>query len=68
MLAIYSGGFVGVLCFIGLTMLIYRRVFDPRIRLTSHRTDVAILVILWVQLTVGLITLPVFLGTLRTAA
>ncbi len=37
-LAIYSGGFFGVLCFIGLSMLIYRRVFDPRIRRTSHRT------------------------------
>lgn len=58
MLAIYSGGFFGVLCFIGLTMLIYRRIFDPRIRYTSHRTDLAILLILWVQLVVGLITLP----------
>ena len=57
-LAIYAGGIAGVLCFIGLTMLIYRRAFDPRIRYTSHRTDLAILVILWVQLTVGLITLP----------
>lgn len=58
MMAIYSGGFFGGLCFIGLSMLIYRRVFDPRIRYTSHRTDIAILVILWVQLTIGLITLP----------
>jgi nitrate reductase gamma subunit len=58
-LAIYSGGIFGGLCFIGLTMLIYRRVFDPRIRYTSHRTDIAILVILWVQLTIGLITLPI---------
>jgi nitrate reductase gamma subunit len=33
-------------------------VFDPRIRLTSHRTDLAILVILWLQLCLGLITLP----------
>ena len=57
-IAIYSGGFFGVLCFIGLSMLIYRRVFDPRIRYTSHRTDIAILVILWVQLSVGLLTLP----------
>ena len=57
-LAIWSGGAFGVLCFIGLTMLIYRRVFDPRIRHTSHPTDIAILVILWVQLVVGLITLP----------
>jgi hypothetical protein len=36
--------------------------FDPRIRLTSHRTDIAILVILWVQLVIGLITLPFSLG------
>jgi nitrate reductase gamma subunit len=57
-IAIYSGGLFGVLCFIGLTMLIYRRIFDPRIRRTSHRTDIAILVILWVQLVIGLITLP----------
>ena len=57
-IAIYSGGAFGALCFIGLTMLIYRRVFDPRIRYTSHRTDIAILVILWVQLVIGLITLP----------
>lgn len=57
-IAIYSGGAFGILCFIGLSMLIYRRVFDPRIRYTSHRTDLAILLILWVQLVVGLITLP----------
>jgi nitrate reductase gamma subunit len=57
-LAIYAGGTAGFFCFIGLTMLIYRRMFDPRIRLTSHRTDLAILLILWVQLVLGLITLP----------
>ena len=48
----------GLLCFIGLTLLLHRRLFDPRIRLTSHRTDIAILVILWVQLVIGLSTLP----------
>ena len=58
MLAIVSGGIAGLVCFIGLTMLLHRRIFDPRIRLTSHRTDLAILVILWVQLCLGLITLP----------
>ncbi len=57
-LAVYSGGLAGGLCFVGLSMLLYRRLFDPRIRLTSHRTDLAILVILWVQLVIGLITLP----------
>ncbi len=58
MFAIVSGGIAGLACFAGLTMLLHRRLFDPRIRLTSHRTDLAILVILWVQLCLGLITLP----------
>jgi nitrate reductase gamma subunit len=58
LVAVVAGGIAGVVCFIGLTMLLHRRIFDPRIRLTSHRTDLAILVILWIQLTLGLITLP----------
>jgi len=58
MLAMVSGGIAGFICFIGLTMLLHRRMFDPRIRLTSHRTDLAILIILWVQLLLGLSTLP----------
>ena len=58
MLAIISGGLAGLVCFVGLTLLLHRRLFDPRIRLTSHRTDLAILIILWVQLCLGLITLP----------
>jgi nitrate reductase gamma subunit len=62
LLAIYSGGAAGFVCFIGLSLLLYRRLFDPRIRLTSHRTDIAILVILWVQLSLGLVTLPYSLG------
>ena len=62
MFAIVSGGLAGTLCFIGLTMLLYRRISDPRIRLTSHRTDLAILIILWVQLVLGLVTLPFSYG------
>lgn len=58
MVAIVSGGIAGLACFIGLTLLLHRRMTDPRIRLTSHRTDLAILIILWVQLCLGLITLP----------
>jgi len=58
MLAIVAGGIAGTACFIGLSMLIWRRMTDPRIRLTSHRTDLAILWILWVQLSLGLVTLP----------
>jgi nitrate reductase gamma subunit len=58
LLAVVAGGVAGGLCFIGLTMLLHRRLFDPRIRFTSHRTDLAVLIILWVQLTIGLATLP----------
>jgi nitrate reductase gamma subunit len=62
MVAVVAGGIAGVICFIGLTMLLHRRIFDDRIRLTSHRTDLFILVILWVQLVLGLITLPFSYG------
>jgi nitrate reductase gamma subunit len=58
MLAIVSGGIAGVMCFIGLTMLIHRRLFDPRIRKTSSVMDIVILLMIWAQLTLGLITLP----------
>jgi len=58
MLAVVAGGIAGLICFVGLSMLLYRRVSDPRIRLTSNPTDIAVLVVLWIQLVVGLITLP----------
>ena len=58
MLAMVAGGIAGLVCFTGLSMLIWRRMTDARIRLTSHKTDLAILWILWVQLSLGLITLP----------
>jgi nitrate reductase gamma subunit len=58
MLAVVAGGIAGLVCFVGLSMLLYRRVFDPRIRRTSHPTDIAVLLVLWVQLVVGLVTLP----------
>jgi nitrate reductase gamma subunit len=57
-LAIVVGGILGVLCFIGLSMLLYRRLADPRIRMSSRRTDIFILALLWVQVLLGLITLP----------
>ena len=53
-----AGGVAGLICFVGLTLLLHRRLFDARIRLTSHRTDLAVLIILWLQLSLGLITLP----------
>lgn len=58
LLAVTAGGIAGCMCFIGLTMLLIRRIGDPRIRHTSHPTDIAVLVVLWVQLSLGLLTLP----------
>ncbi len=57
-LAIVAGGLFGVCCFVGLTMLLHRRLFDPRIRRTSSAMDIAVLALLWVQLVLGLATLP----------
>jgi nitrate reductase gamma subunit len=64
LLAIVSGGAAGVLCFVGLTMLLHRRLYDPRIRATSSVADIAILALLWVQLVLGLATIPLSLGHL----
>lgn len=58
MLAIVAGSIAGIVCFIGLTLLVHRRLTDPRIRGTSTTMDIAILLILWVQLALGLITVP----------
>jgi nitrate reductase gamma subunit len=58
MVAVVSGGTAGVICFIGLTLLLHRRLTDPRIRTTSSPMDIAILLVLWLQLVLGLITLP----------
>lgn len=58
LVAIVSGGAAGIICFIGLSLLLHRRLFDARIRATSTPADIAILALLWVQLTIGLLTLP----------
>lgn len=62
MVAVTAGGIAGFVCFVGLSLLLHRRMFDPRIRLTSHRTDLFILIVLWVQLVLGLVTLPFSIG------
>lgn len=61
-LAIVVGGIAGIACFVGISLLAHRRFFDPRIRATSSFGDMAILLILWLQLTLGLSTIFVSLG------
>ena len=59
LLAMAAGGFAGIACWIGIALLAHRRLFDPRIRNTSSFGDIAILLLLWGQLTLGLLTIPV---------
>lgn len=62
MIAIAAGGIAGAICFVGLSLLLHRRLFDARVRQTSTYMDLAVLLILWVQLALGLITLPYSIG------
>ncbi len=58
-LAMSAGGIAGVFCFIGLVMLLHRRLFDPRIRATSSFSDISVLVLLLAQLCLGMYTITV---------
>ena len=65
--AIVVGGVAGILCLAGLLLLLHRRLFDPRIRRTSSPADIAVLIILLVQLLLGLGTIFVSLNHLDGA-
>src|SRR4029079_14542048 len=54
----------GMACFVGLVMLLHRRLFDSRIRTTSSFSDIAVLLILFAQLSLGMLTIPLSLGHL----
>jgi len=58
-LAMVSGGFFGILCLVGLLMLIKRRLNDPRVRATGNTSDIALLILLLAQLVLGLLTILV---------
>jgi nitrate reductase gamma subunit len=59
MMAIVVGGILAMICMGGMTLLIHRRLFDARIRVTSKRTDIFILVFIYLQLILGIIGIPV---------
>ena len=60
-LAVVAGGIFGGLCAKGIYILIRRRLTDARIRATSSRMDIFILLLIGVQLALGLLTLPISL-------
>lgn len=58
-MAMTVGGIAGAFAFIGATLLLHRRLFDPRIRATSTFADNAVILLLWLQLILGLATVGV---------
>ena len=57
-LAMTTGGIAGALAFVGVTILLHRRLSEPRIRATSKTSDIVLLVLLWLQLALGLASVP----------
>lgn len=67
LIAIVVGGFFGVICFVGLSILLARRLFNPRIRATSSGRDILVLVLLYTQLILGMSSIFVSVGHLDGA-
>lgn len=54
LVAMVVGGIFGVICLIGLLMLLKRRMLDPRVRASSSASDIMVLWLLLIQLLLGL--------------
>lgn len=57
LLAMVSGGLAGIAAFVGLSILLHRRLADPRIRANSRKWDFTVVVLLLAQLGLGLSTI-----------
>lgn len=55
-MALVVGGIAGVAAFVGCSLLLHRRLFDQRIRRSSSIGDIAVLVLIWLQLVLGILT------------
>jgi len=58
LLAVVVGGVFGVMCLVGMVILMSRHLFNPRIRATDSARNVLILALLMAQLLLGLFTIP----------
>ncbi|MFT4174218.1 MAG: respiratory nitrate reductase subunit gamma [Rhodocyclaceae bacterium] len=58
-MAMVGGGVAGAVALVGLTILCWRRLTDARVRANSRFSDIAVLIILWVQLAMGMFTVLV---------
>jgi nitrate reductase gamma subunit len=59
LLAMVVGGVFGVLCFVGISILLVRRLSNPRVRATGSFGDTLVLVLLFAQLVLGMISIVV---------
>lgn len=59
LMAIVLGGAAGIMAIIGATLLVHRRLFDARVRAASTFSDTMIIILLWLQLMLGLLTIPI---------
>lgn len=57
LLAMWAGGLAGVLCFIGIAILLWRRLFDARVRATGSFGDLLVLVLIFAQLLLGMVSI-----------
>src|SRR6185312_13869260 len=55
-LSMVGGGLAGVVSLAGLSVLIHRRLVEPRIYAVTRTSDITIAVILWIQLALGMWT------------
>lgn len=54
LVAMVAGGSAGAVSIVGLSILIVRRLGEPRIRHNSRKSDIVIVLMLWAQLALGL--------------
>ncbi|KGM52290.1 nitrate reductase [Lysobacter concretionis Ko07 = DSM 16239] len=59
LLAMVVGGVFGAMCFVGIVILLVRRLFNPRVRATGTRGDAVILMLLFAQLVLGLVSIAI---------
>lgn len=58
LLAMVVGGVAGAVAIAGMSILVYRRLADARVRRNSRKWDIAVALMLWLQLALGLLTIP----------
>lgn len=59
LLAMVVGGIFGVMCLVGISILLIRRLTNPRVRATGTTSDTVVLVLLFLQLVLGLASIGV---------